>query len=70
MSASENAERPNAPSTSGASFVAENALNEERVQSVREQLELVEEFAGQTLQTEYEKRKVYEKIEKARADLS
>lgn len=46
-------------------FVAKNTNNEERHAIVREQIELIREFAEQTLQTEYEKQKVYEKIEKA-----
>jgi uncharacterized membrane protein len=49
---------------SALNFVAENTLNDKRLQIVREQIELVKEFADQTLQTEYEKQKVQEKIKK------
>ena len=49
---------------SALSFVAENALDDERFQIVCEQIELVEKFAEQTLQTEYEKQKVRKKIRK------
>ncbi len=47
-------------------FVAETAISKERCEIIREQVNLIKEFADQTLQTEYEKQKVYEKIEQAR----
>ena len=47
-------------------YVAENTEKEDRRQIVREQIELVREFAEQTLQTEYEKQKVKVKLQKAK----
>ena len=46
-------------------FIAENSQTEDRRRIVRGQIELVKDFAGETLQTEYEKQKVREKIENA-----
>ncbi len=46
-------------------FVGGNAINEERRQVVREQIELIKEFAEQSLQTKYEKQKVQEAIAEA-----
>ena len=47
---------------SALNFVAEKTFNEERLKIVREQIELVKEFADKTLQTEYEKQKVSKKL--------
>ena len=44
-------------------FVGENTIDEDRRQIVREQIGLIGEFAEQTLQTEYEKQKIREKID-------
>ena len=46
-------------------YIAENTQSEDRRAIVREQIILVKKFAEQTLQTDYEKQKIYEKIEEA-----
>ena len=47
-------------------FISKNTESENRRKVIRRQIDLIEEFAGQTLQTEYEKQKVYEKIDEAK----
>lgn len=47
-------------------YVAKNTQNENRRAVVREQIELIKEFAEQTLQTDYEKQKVRIKLQTAR----
>ncbi len=46
-------------------FVAECAENNERRSIIQEQIDLVKDFAEQTLQTDYEKQKIHDRIENA-----
>ncbi|MBA3633443.1 MAG: DUF2254 domain-containing protein [Acidobacteria bacterium] len=47
-------------------FVSKNTQSENRHAVVREQIDLIEEFAEQTLETDYEKQKVRQKIAETR----
>lgn len=51
-------------------FIAEKAKNEEYMAVLREQVDLVADFARQTLETEYEKQKIERKVEEARRAFS
>lgn len=51
-------------------YVAEKANIEERRRLVREQIELVKKFAEQTLQTDYEKQRIQEKLRQTEKILS